>query len=311
MRAESMRGDAVAEGRLALSTTVYPAVLPYLRAWHASVLAQDDDGFDLWVAADGVTAEQVAAAVGAPLGASWVDAVAGDTPTTLRARAMSILVERYPAIVFVDADDELEPTRISAARAALAEHDVSACGLLLVDEAGGGIGGVVAPASTADALEHLPMWNVFGLSNTAYRAATLERCLPVPADTALVDWYLATAAWGQDARMEFDFTPRMRYRQHPGNIARVMPPYTPEYLRRAAALVERHHVAVRRGRWLAAGKRERMERAADRVSAFRRWSEFVPGALDRYCTALHRLPAVHAWWWCVAHPDLEAMWSSS
>jgi hypothetical protein len=301
--------------RIALSTTVYPAALPYLRAWYASVLRQTDRDFDLWVAADGLTPAEVAAAVDAPLNAplraSWVSAEPGDTPTTLRARAMAILVRRYPAVVFVDSDDVLEPTRVAAARQALEECDVTGCGLRLVDATGGDLGVVLAPATSADATAQLPMWNVFGLSNSAYRTSLLERCLPVPAETELVDWYLATAAWGHGARMHFDTTPRMRYRQHAGNMARVLPPFTPAYVRRATSLVERHHEAVRRGQSLPAAQGERVERAASRVSAFRRWTETSPGALTRYGAALHQLPTVHAWWWCVAHPDLEAMWSSS
>lgn len=296
--------------RLALSTTVYPAVLPYLRAWYASVLGQTDGGFDLWVAMDGVTPADVATAVGATLGASWIPAEPGDTPTTLRARAMASLVTRYPAVIFVDSDDLMEPTRVAAAREALADCDVNACALRLVDEREDDLGVVLAPATAGDAVAELPTSNVFGLSNTAYRTTVLQRCLPVPAETALVDWYLATAAWGQGARMSFDATPHMRYRQHAGNIARVIPPFTPSYLQRATALVEGHHEAVRRGRSLPAALRGRVERAAHRVRAFRCWTESSPDALTRYGAALHQLPTVHAWWWCVAHPDLEAMWSS-
>lgn len=301
-----MRGE-----RLALSTTVYPAALPYLGEWYASVLGQTDRDFDLWIAADGLTPDEVAAVVGAPLRASWLPAEPGDTPTTLRSRMMAALVTRYPAVVFVDADDILEPSRVVGAREALAGSDVNGCGLRLVDEEDGDLGVVVAPASSAEATAQLETWNVFGLSNTAYRTSVLERCLPVPAETALVDWYLATAALGQGGRLSFDPTPRMRYRQHGGTMARVLPPFTPAYLRRATVLVERHHDAVLRGQSLPAALRVRTARAVDRVSAFRRWTEMVPDALTRYVAALHRLPTVHAWWWCVAHPDLEAMWSNS
>ncbi len=301
----------MATERLALFTTVYPAVLPYLRAWYASVLSQTDTAFDLWVASDDVMPAEAAAAAGTTIVGSWLAAVPGDTPTTLRARAISLLVNRYPAVIFVDSDDLLEPTRVAAAREALTRCDVNACALRLVNVTDDDLGITLAPAVGGDAAAQLPVWNVFGLSNTAYRSAVLERCLPVPPGTALVDWYLATAAWGQGARMVFDSVPRMRYRQHGGNMARVVPPFTPEYLERATTLVSLHHQAVSRVQSVSGSIRAPMERAAERVRAFRRWTSSSPGALARYGAALHDLPTVHAWWWCVAHPDLEVMWSSS
>ncbi len=297
--------------RLALFTTVYPAVLPYLRAWYGSVLSQTDTAFDLWVAADDVMPSEAAAAAGTAMNASWVSAEPGDTPSTLRSRAISLLVSRYPAVIFVDSDDLLEPTRVAAAREALARCDVNACALRLVNVADDDLGITLAPAVVADAVAQLPVWNVFGLSNTAYRSTVLERCLPVPPGTALVDWYLATAAWVQGAHMEFDIVPRMRYRQHGGNMARVVPPFTPDYLERATTLVSLHHQAVSRVQSVTGPLRAPMERAAERVRAFRRWTSTSPGALASYSAALHELPTVHAWWWCVAHPDLEVMWSSS
>lgn len=296
--------------QIAVFTTVYPAVLPYLREWYASVQSQADTYFDLWVAADDVMPAEAEAAAGTSIKASWIPAAPGDTPTTLRTRAISMLVKRYPALIFVDSDDLLEPTRVAAAREALTHCDVNACALRLVSVTDEDIGVTLGPAAAVDVAAQLPTWNVFGLSNTAYRSAVLERCLPVPSGTALVDWYLATAAWGQGARLEFDSSPHMRYRQHGRNMARVLPPFTSEYLERATTLVSLHHQAVSRVQSISESLRAPMSTAAERVRAFRRWTSESPGALARYATALHELPTVHAWWWCVAHPDLEVMWSS-
>ena len=70
-----------------------------------------------------------------------------------------------------------------------------------------------------------PRNNVFGLSNSAFRSDLLRRCLPIPADAVLVDWFLATRAWLMGARMAFDPEVEMDYRQYGGNMARVGPPF--------------------------------------------------------------------------------------
>ena len=86
----------------------------------------------------------------------------------------------------------------------------------------------------------LPRTNAFGLSNTAYRSDVLRACLPIPAAAALVDWYLITMAWLQGARLAFDPTPRMDYRQHGANMARIRSPFTAERVRADTALVREH-----------------------------------------------------------------------
>ncbi|HEX6640072.1 MAG TPA: hypothetical protein VF215_03115, partial [Thermoanaerobaculia bacterium] len=37
----------------------------------------------------------------------------------------------------------------------------------------------------------------------------------------------------------------------------------------------------------------------------------VPERLDRYTAALNKLPPKYVWWWTVAHPDLEDVWTTS
>ena len=68
----------------------------------------------------------------------------------------------------------------------------------------------------------------------------LRACLPIPAAAALVDWYLMTMAWLQGARLAFDPTPRMDYRQHGANMARIRSPFTAERVRADTALVREH-----------------------------------------------------------------------
>src|SRR6201999_564792 len=86
----------------------------------------------------------------------------------------------------------------------------------------------------------LPANNVFGFSNSAYRCELLERCLPIPKDAVLVDWYLATRAWLFGAKLSFDREVRMSYRQYGANTARVRLPFSCDQILSDSALVRRH-----------------------------------------------------------------------
>ncbi|MGZ8378116.1 MAG: hypothetical protein ACXW61_02920 [Gemmatirosa sp.] len=298
--------------RLALYTTIHPVAMPYVDAWYRSVRAQTDQRFDLWIAIDGVTADDVASAVGEQPDATWVVALPGDTPASLRGEAMRQMVERHDAVVFTDADDVLTPDRVAAAREALGWCDVAACALQLVDDAGADLGAVLAPPPRRLPAAMLPRWNVFGLSNTAYRASTLRRCLPIPRETVLIDWYLATMAWTHGARLSFDPQVHMLYRRHGSNAAPILPPYAASDVRTATDLTLGHFEVVLRTLEAPTERRARLAAAQTRVRTFRDTVLRSPTALDAYTQALNDVtPPVFAWWACVAHPELEAMWTSS
>ena len=297
--------------RLALYATIHPVAMPFVEAWHRSVRAQTDRRFDLWIGIDGVTPDDVARAVGEPVDATWVTAVPGDTPASLRGEAMRRMVERYDAVVFTDADDVLVPTRVEAAREALAWCDVTACALQLVDDAGADLGATLAPPPRRLPSAMLPRWNVFGLSNTAYRTETLRRCLPIPRETVLIDWYLATMAWTAGARLSFDPQVHMLYRRHAANAAPILPPYAASDVRTATDLTLNHFEVVLGALGAPTERRARLAAARERVRVFRDAVLRSPTALDAYTQALNDTPPVFCWWACVAHPDLEAMWTSS
>jgi hypothetical protein len=101
--------------RLAVYTTIYPGVEPCLAEWLRSVDAQSDRNFDLWIGLDTLTPDDVAAACGRACTAEWVR-MTEVTPAEIRSRSLETLVERYPAVVLVDSDDLLHPSRVSAAR---------------------------------------------------------------------------------------------------------------------------------------------------------------------------------------------------
>ncbi len=298
--------------RLAVHTTVYPGCERFLAEWYASVLAQTDSRFDLWISLDMLTPQQVepAAAAGQPLQAHYVAARPGDTPAGVRERAYEQLIACYDAIVLVDADDILLPTRVEAAREALATCDVAGCALRLADHPSGDDLGVTFGAPRgADLAGLLPRYNVFGLSNSAYRSAVLAKCLPLPSPCVLIDWLLASRASACGATLDFDDVPRMVYRRHGENTAPVMPPFTASQVLTAARRVVDHYGFLLDSDWRWRGCRQPFERARVRARAFHDAMHASPDVLHAYVKALNDLPPQYVWWWAVGHPALEDLWT--
>lgn len=297
--------------RLALYTTVYPGVEPYLPDWHDSVLQQTDRDFDLWIGLDALDPAAVMSAVGGSVDAHWVPAGPGATPAQVRSDALGQLVDRYPAVVLVDSDDVLYPSRVGAARKMLKDADVTACALDVIDMHGRSLDVVFGPAPGTDAAGSLPRYNVYGLSNTAYRSATLRDCLPVPAECRLVDWLLATRAWSSGATLSFDFTPRMGYRQHAANVAPILPPFSAGQVVAATGRVLGHYACVLDGgQPMPAAARNALMAERARVATFEMRVCRQPQALADYVTRLNQLPPMRVWCWQVAHPALESTWTS-
>ncbi len=296
----------------ALYTAVYPGAARFLSAWYASVQAQTDRDFDLWISLDGLTEAEVVARLGDPPAATFVAAEPGSTPAEVRQQALTRIADRYEAVVLVDSDDLLHPDRVGAARAWLDDADVAACGLRLVDEAGQPLGVSLATPGNGDAGSGLPRTNAFGLSNTAYRSDVLRASLPIPAAAALVDWYLVTMAWVQGARLAFDPTLRMDYRQHGSNMARIRSPFTAERVRADTALVREHFRLVIDG--LPAGalpaRATQVRDAAADVAAFDERVVQDAAQLARYVEALNAAPPPLLWWASVAHPPLHSQWDT-
>ncbi len=297
---------------IALYTAVYPGAARFLADWYASVQAQADADFDLWISLDGLTEAAAMAQLGDRPAATFVVAKTGSTPAQVRQQALTRIADHYDAVVLVDSDDLLHPDRVAAARASLEGADVAACGLSLVDEAGHPLGVSLATPGEGDTESTLPRTNAFGLSNTAYRSDVLRGCLPIPAAATLVDWYLVTMAWLQGARLAFDPTPRMDYRQHGANMARIRPPFTAERVRADTALVREHFQLVLDSlpaRALPARTMEVREAAADVAAFDQRVVEDAAG-LSRYVRDLNAAPPPLLWWASIAHPPLRSQWTT-
>jgi len=244
--------------------------------------------------------------------ATFVVAETGSTPAEVRQQALTRIADHYDAVVLVDSDDLLHPDRVAAARAWLDGADVAACGLRLVDEAGRPVGLSLAAPDEGGGESTLPRTNAFGLSNTAYRSDVLRACLPIPATTALVDWYLITMAWLQGARLAFDPTPRMDYRQHGANMARIRPPFTPERVRADTALVREHFRLVLDNLPPVAlpERATQVRQAAADITAFDQRVVENEAGLTRYVQQLNAAPPPLLWWASVAHPPLRSQWST-
>lgn len=297
---------------LAVYTTVYPGVEGYLADWYGSVSRQTDQDFHLWVGLDAVGVEAAKEAMDGEPDAVWVPGGKGDTPATIRQRALAQIVERHDAVVLVDSDDVMHPTRVATARAMLREHDLVGCALRLIDERGSSMDMTFRLPPNMAAEDVFPRSNVFGLSNTAVRTDVLRRCLPIPAAVTLVDWFLSTRAWLFGAKLWFGDRAEMDYRQHRSNMARVLAPFPEQQVIQDTDRVRQHFRLVRASDLGAAdpARLAELEQAAADLELFHERVVLRPARLSRYVEALNELCTTSLWWAWVANPALRHLWET-
>ena len=296
--------------RLAVYTTIYPGVEEYLPDWYRSLQAQTDQGFQLWIGLDGIEAGAVETAIGTHLDAVWVQSKLANTPALIRQQSLAQIAENFDAVVLVDSDDILHPTRVAASRAALETSELVACALRLVDQDRQDLGMTLSIPEQAVPDRILPRHNVFGFSNSAFRSQLLSQCLPIPASVALVDWFLATRAWLTGARLAFDPVVRMDYRQHGANMAPIRFPFDSNRLIQNTKRVRDHFRLLEA--WptkdaLPDRQAQVKEVAAD-VQLFFERVVSQPQKLEDYVRNLNTLEPQAVWWWDVAQPALQWMW---
>jgi len=298
--------------RLALYTTIYPGVAPYLPAWYRSVLEQADQDFELWVGLDAMGIEAAKSAIGCDLEATWVMGLYGDTPAQIRQRALAQIVQSYDAVVLVDSDDVLHASRVATARKSLCTSDLVGCALRLVDERGRDLGMTFKLPSQVDLEGVLPRNNIFGMSNSAIRSDVLRRCLPIPDAVELVDWLVATRAWLLGAALAFDNEVRMDYRQHDANMTRIAAPFDKLQVARETDLVRRHFriLQATSPQGAMAHRLAEVARVAADIEVFHRCVVLQTKRLELYLRALNALEIAPLWWSSVAHPVLRDLWDS-
>lgn len=297
--------------RIAVYTTIYPGVEQYLPDWYRSVQAQTDQDFQLWMGIDTVEKSTIESLLGPDLKVNSVVARSGATPAQVRDEALASVVEAFSEVVLVDGDDLLCPLRVSSARAALQGSEIAGCALQLVDQKGNDLGQTFDLPPALEPEEILPRNNVFGFSNSAFRSDLLRRCLPIPPHAVLVDWYLATRAWLLGASMTFDRVPRMKYRQHPSNTARVRSPFSTEQIVSDTALVQQHfQIQLTRPKEDCIAQRyEELRSVAVEIDEFHRRVVLNPARLHDYTETLNALAPAPLWWSSVANPELTHLWA--
>lgn len=297
--------------RVCLYTTIYPQAKAFLHDWYRSVSRQTDCDFQLWIGLDAIGIEEVVDEVGGDLNATWVCAESGDTPAQVRQRALAQIVDCFDGVILVDSDDVLLETRVAAARADLQRGDLVGCALNLVNQAGEPMRMTMGLPFAASADGVLPRHNIFGLSNSAFRTELLRQCLPIPQEVVLVDWFLATRAWLCGARLIFDPTPRMDYRQHEQNMTQVRPPFTEVQIERDTCRVLSHMAIVTRhaGHGVAKERSRLLVDVARDIQVFYDRIVLRPRMLEAYIKSLNLLEPAPVWWASVAHPSLRDMWT--
>jgi hypothetical protein len=296
---------------LAVYTTIYPGVEAYLSDWYHSLRQQTDQDFQLWIGLDMLASESIQNMLGSDLKANWVVAPSGATPAQIRQQALAQIVETCCGVVLVDSDDLLHPTRVAAARAALQANELAGCALCLINQQGKDLELTFNLPPQLEPEDVFPRTNVFGFSNSAFRSSLLKRCLPIPATAVLVDWFLASRAWLFGSRLTFDRVPRMDYRQHPANTARVRAPFSRDQIISDTALVQRHFqlLLTEPTSEYVPDRYAAITRVAREIEEFHQHIVLHTASLDRYVEALNTLHPQPLWWSCVAYPALGHMWS--
>jgi hypothetical protein len=221
-------------------------------------------------------------------------------------------VEKFDAVVLVDSDDILHPTRIEAARRSLQTSELAACALQLVDEHKKDLGMTLTLPVQMVPDSILPRNNVFGFSNSAYRSELLQRCLPIPAGVTLVDWFLATRAWLMGASLAFDSVVGMDYRQHGTNTAPIRFPFDADRVIRDTMKVREHYCFLQASPMENAlpERLAQLQGVAADVKLFFEEVVSQPEKLESYVRNLNSMEPQAVWWWDVAQPALQWMWKN-
>jgi len=295
--------------RLALYTTIYPGVEKYLRDWFMSVKSQTDKNFDIWIGVDGMSMETIKTAVGEDFDATWIFAERGDSPAQIRSKSLAKIVSKYPSVVLTDSDDVLQPERIELTRSLLDEYEVIACAMRLIDKNCHDLGLVFSMPADFSIQDHISRVNLFGLTNSAFRSEILSKCLPIPDDCLLVDWYLISLAIANGAKVGFTNKIMMAYRQYEENVARILPPFSEHELIKATQIITSHYECLNRE--LPAINTNFSRRIAVAEEHIRLFSKSINGnekIIHSYLHELNQIPGPFLWWEWVRHPNLENKW---
>lgn len=274
---------------LAVLTTIYPAAEPYLADFAASLAAQDDDDFTLYVANDGVAhADRHFTGLGAR---TRVIPLSGHIAAIRQQAVRHIATEGHDQIVFADSDDRFATNRIAVSRAALRTHEVVVNELIPFGDvlASSGPWLQVLPIPAEPTWHTILDQNVFGLSNTAARTSVIVRHAGlVAADIQAFDWALFSRALFAGARALFTTGTVTHYRQHAAQLG-LTKQRDADALRRMVGIKARHYADLAGLDHAYAERAHYFAHLGDNQSAFTRWSTIIASQ-----------PSAPGLWWSAA-----------
>jgi glycosyltransferase involved in cell wall biosynthesis len=275
---------------LAVLTTIYPEAVPYLADFVASMAAQTDSAFTLYVANDGLTdAHRHFTSLGARVRLIPVHG----TITQVRQQTLRrIAADGHDQVVFADSDDRFSPGRVAAMREELRDHEV-VCNELVpfglgITNGEALLRPLIRPGATIswrDVLDH----NLLGLSNTAAQVAVaLRHSDHVASDIQAFDWALFVRALLHGARAVFTDQAVTFYRQHDHQLG-VLTQRDPDSLRRAVLVKARHYEDIA----------TLAPEMAERAHFFAHLRDDAP-AFAHYVTTMAAQPSAPGLWWSAA-----------
>jgi len=289
--------------RTAVYTTFYPSMLKYADEFLYSVAEQTDPDFDLWISLDGLEPNQINPAN--KLKPNYYQNQQAQNPIEMRKLALSEISKEYDSVILVDSDDILYPKRVAAAKQGLERYDGYACSLDLVAENGKGLDLKFGTSNQEDWLEFLKNKNVFGFSNSAYRASILKEIIMIPNQTIMMDWLVVLKALvNQNALLYFDGNVHMAYRQYEQNVNNIISPLSKENIFRASNLLLEHHVILKT-------ELDKLEQFQKHFASIELFLGYIRDDenLANYLKELNSKKQVFYWFEQVAYQELEYLWN--
>lgn len=277
--------------RIAICTTVFPAVLPYWKPFLDSLKNQERLA-DLIVVNDGIDRVECLELNGYPAGVV-VFPGAGNAVQNRMLLVHNGIALGYDWLVFADADDFSETNRIRMTLECASGVDCVINELAIVDGDGNLRNRSLWSSRIGDRQRidfgFLLDANIAGLSNTAIRASSL-RGIEIPESLEVADWYLFSRALYQGASAIFLSSTRTYYRQYGGNLAGAMKAPEPSMILRAIGIKKAHYEALER----------HVPEVGNRARFFRRLHSAATrdsAVLERYCGQVPRVAGNAYFWW--------------
>jgi len=229
---------------VAVLTTVYPQVGEYLDMFLATLEKQTLRNFDLVIVNDGIDSLDALCEQRDNLACRLVDGRA--TPASNREAGIRYCLNAgYEYVIFADADDYFDPTRVAVSIAKMRSM-VADCVVndvhLVTESAQPVVESYFSRRLTNNQfvrIDDIMHGNIFGLSNTAVRTTCLSG-VQIDADLVAVDWYLFTVLLLRGCRAVFTNEANTFYRQHSSNTVG-LGAVTIESVKRAVSVKSGHY----------------------------------------------------------------------